>query len=119
MVNVPGSEFSELAAVQLATPKEFRECVELYVRRHPEGYLTGAGDNIVVIPKRYLHHLVDDLNTQNISFSMVAVKSMADLSPDEAAELRRRRGKPANPAHSNRRKVLEDLQKHYGVSSNG
>jgi hypothetical protein len=106
----------DVVGIKLDTPADFQKCVRFYVDRHPGGYLSSIGHNTVIIPRKFLPRLIDDLQTQKVHHEEFAVRSMADLSPEEAADLRTRRGQPATPEYQDRRKVLEKLRESYGIS---
>lgn len=90
-------EANELIALEFETREGFRACVRTYITARPDGYIAAPGRNSVIVPKTEEPWLSQDLKAAKHEHSLVPVGSMGDLPPEEAAEMRRRRGQPINP----------------------
>ncbi len=101
---------SGLAAVRLSTKEAYRSCVSMLAADRPDAYIATAGEETVILRKKDLEWLTDKLETQHIDHEIVAVQSIADLLPEEAAQIRRKRGHPARSDLADRQKVLQDLR---------
>ncbi len=101
-------------ALKFPSRDGFKAGMERYSKAHPDAYLAVPGNHVLVVDSEYFDELTTELESDGIEFSEETLRSMADLSPEEAAQLRRSRGFRGQP--EDRQKVLDELRRRYGVS---
>ena len=103
-----------LVGIQLKSERGFRAAIDAYVQRHGAENLRLVGNRTAAIPEARVDDLLQDLRRAGrFQFSRVEVRSMGDLSPEEAAALRASRGRAATPELADRKKVLHNLKRRY------
>lgn len=107
-----------LAGIRLKSERGFRAAIDAYIKRHGAEDLRLLGNRTAAIPEVRVDDLLKDLKCAGrFQFSRVEVRSMGDLSPEEAAALRASRGRAATPELADRKKVLRNLKRRYARMS--
>jgi hypothetical protein len=112
MSNIQRSyDAEDLIALRFDTEDDCNAFITMYRKRRPGQFLSRFGQLRVIVPEQELSGLQAELS---IPFIGDTVKSIRELSPEKAAELRKQRGRPRlSDAEENR--LLETLSKQYSV----
>lgn len=108
---------SDLVGFSFTTDEDFRNAWSVFNEdsRGASEYMGSPKKNTMTIYRKNADWFGKKLKRKGISFTPEQVRTMADLTPEEAVALRSKQGQPSRPELADRRQVLADLQKYYGV----
>ena len=80
---------ADLVALEFQTDEDHRRALLIYVQGQPNTYFATPGRNNIIIPREKLNWFEHELARAAISFSKNRVGSMSELTPAQAAAVRR------------------------------
>jgi hypothetical protein len=111
---------SHVIGLRFQDAEGLRKAIEVYEEGGPGLYLATVGKNTVVVLKNHAERVQSELGRLGYESDLVTVKSLAEVAPERADEIRgvRRRNLLKHfdePGHRGRIRALDDELKKFGL----